>query len=214
MTPDPRSPRPATAVARSSVSRKGAASRETILRASTAVFAERGFAAATMREIAERAGMPLSGFYYYYSSKQEVLAAIMDSVLTELDRACAEAMEQASEPSAQLAAMVAAHVRMHLRDPEAARVADAEVRPLDEATRAEIVARRDAYEGRFREVLERGRRTGEFAAGLEVPVAAMSILMMSTGVLAWWRPDGALDIDETAQILGRFAVAVARGNPA
>jgi AcrR family transcriptional regulator len=211
-----RAPRPATAVARNptSVSKKGAATRETILRASTAVFAERGFDAATMREVAERAGMPLSGFYYYFSSKHEVLVAIMDSVLANLDRGCVAALAEAESPAERLAAMVAAHVRVHLQDPEAARVADGELRPLDGVTRAAIVARRDAYEGRFREILEEGRRTGDFARELPVAVASMSILMMSTGVLAWWRPDGAMSIDETADALGAFAVSIASGRTA
>jgi AcrR family transcriptional regulator len=206
-----RRPRPATAVARNpnAVSKKGAATRETILRASTALFAERGFDATTMREVAERAGMPLSAFYYYYSSKHDVLVAIMDSVLARLDEGCVAAMARAEGPAERLAAMVAAHVRVHLLDPEATRVADAELRPLDAETHADIVARRDAYEGRFRRILEEGRRTGDFAPDLPVAVASMSILMMSTGVLAWWRPDGAMSIDETAEILGAFAVSIA-----
>lgn len=213
MTSARRSTRPATAVARSSVSKKGAASRETILRASTEVFSRRGFAAATMREIAEHAGTPLSAFYYYFSSKHEVLAAIMDSVLAALDRACVEAMREAEGPSAQLAAMVAGHVRVHLQDPEAARVADGELRLLDEQVRADVVARRDAYEAHFRRVLEEGRRTGEFAADLDVSVATMSILMMSTGVVEWWRPGGRLGVDDTAEMLGRFAVSAVLTRP-
>jgi AcrR family transcriptional regulator len=208
-----RPPRPATAVARNpnAVSRKGAATRETIVRASTAVFAERGFDAATMREVAERAGMPLSAFYYYYSSKHDVLVAIMENVLSDLDAACVEAMAAAEGPAEQLAAMVAAHVRVHLRDPEAARVADAELRPLDDQSRATVVSRRDAYEGRFRQILEEGRRAGDFAPDVPVSVASMSILMMSTGVLGWWRPDGPMSIDETAAALGAFAVSIASG---
>jgi AcrR family transcriptional regulator len=210
---DPHAPRPATAVARnpSAVSRKGAASRETLLRASTDVFAERGFAAATMREIADRAGMPLSAFYYYFPSKHEVLVAIMHSVLEDLDSSCLAAMQEAHGPADQLAAMVASHVRVHLHDPQAARVADGELRPLREAARADVIARRDAYEGRFRDVLEEGRRTGTFGRDLDVSVATMSILMMSTGVLAWWRPDGPLTIEQTADALGAFAVSIAAG---
>lgn len=203
---------PAAAVERpNSVSKKGAATRETILRASTAVFAERGFDAATMREVAERAGVPLSAFYYYYSSKHDVLVAIMEGVLAKLEAACGEAMAEAERPREQLAAMVAAHVRVHLRDPEAARVADVELRPLREEARAAIVSRRDAYEGCFREVLENGRHRGDCAPSLPISVASMSILMMSTGVLAWWRLDGPMSIDEVADTLGAFAVSIASG---
>jgi AcrR family transcriptional regulator len=213
VTADWEGPRPATQVARTSsaVSRKGAASRETLLRASTAVFAERGFAAATMRDIAERAGMPLSAFYYYFASKHRVLVAIMEGVLADLDASCVAATAEDDEPAAKLAAMVASHVRVHLRDPAAARVADGELRALDDNSREAILSQRDAYEGRFRSVLEQGRRTGEFAADLDVSVAVMSILMMSTGVIAWWRADGPLSVEQTADAVGGFAVSIAVG---
>jgi AcrR family transcriptional regulator len=40
-------------------------------------FGERGFAAATMREIAEGAGLHPTSLYYYFRSKEEILEAIV-----------------------------------------------------------------------------------------------------------------------------------------
>lgn len=44
------------------------------------LFAERGFAATTMREIAERSGLQQSSIYYYFSRKEEILSQIVHEV--------------------------------------------------------------------------------------------------------------------------------------
>ena len=48
-----------------------------MLAVASQVFAERGFAAATMREIAAGAGLHPSSLYYYFRSKEEMLEAIV-----------------------------------------------------------------------------------------------------------------------------------------
>jgi AcrR family transcriptional regulator len=180
--------------------------------ASTALFAERGYEATTMREIAKRADVPLSAFYYYFPRKHEVLVAIMDAVLEELDAGCAAVLEDVRPPDVQLAMMVRAHVLLHLRRPQAARIADGELRALERRARSAAIRRRDRYEARFREVLAGGKEAGVFAPDLDVAVAAMAILTMSTGAAAWWRPRGPLTAEDTALELGRFAVAVAKSS--
>lgn len=52
--------------------------RPVILRAATEVFAEQGFAAVTVAEIAERAGIGKGTVYEYFSSKEELLVAVFD----------------------------------------------------------------------------------------------------------------------------------------
>src|SRR3954454_15538756 len=51
--------------------------RDEVLAVASRVFAERGFAAATMREIAAGAGLHPSSVYYYFRSKEEMLEAIV-----------------------------------------------------------------------------------------------------------------------------------------
>lgn len=55
-----------------------AARRALIETAATRVFAERGFEAATMQEIAEAAGVVASVIYDYYQSKQELYVALLE----------------------------------------------------------------------------------------------------------------------------------------
>lgn len=191
-------------------SERGSSTLDLILAASTQLFSERGYAAASMRELAERAQLPLSSFYYYFRSKYDVLLAIMDGAHGRLETAGAEALASTSEPAAQLEALVGGHIKVHLEQPAAARVGDTELRALRDDDRVEIVARRDSYEQHFRDVLAAGVASGDFDPDLDVRVAGMAILTMATSVIDWWRPDGRFSIEETAAIFGRYAVGIAR----
>lgn len=52
--------------------------REAILRAALSLFSERGFAAATTRELAARAGITEAAIYRYFRSKAEVLQGVLE----------------------------------------------------------------------------------------------------------------------------------------
>lgn len=56
-----------------------AATRELILKSARELFAARGYHAATIRAIAERASVSNTLLYYYYSTKQELLEALLVS---------------------------------------------------------------------------------------------------------------------------------------
>ncbi|HKA29339.1 MAG TPA: TetR family transcriptional regulator, partial [Candidatus Binatia bacterium] len=55
--------------------------RQRILDAAEAVFAERGYGAATTREIAGRAGIGKRMLFYYFASKEAVYRAVLDRVV-------------------------------------------------------------------------------------------------------------------------------------
>ncbi len=54
--------------------------REEVVAVASRLFAEQGFGATTMREIAERSGLQQSSIYYYFANKEEILSAIVGEV--------------------------------------------------------------------------------------------------------------------------------------
>jgi AcrR family transcriptional regulator len=189
----------------------GATTRELVRKTSTELFAERGYAATSMRQLADRAGLPPSAFYYYFRSKYEVLLATMDAAMSNLENDVERAAGASDTPEDRLKTLVARHVAVHLADPDIARVADGELRALHPEDRDAMLKRRDAYERHFREVLAEGVASGRFDSELDIPVACMSILTMATGVIDWWRPGGRYSREETSEMLGAFALALATG---
>ena len=60
-------------------------SKETIIREALKLFAEKGFAAVSMRDLAEAVGISASTIYHYYDSKQALFRdMIREAVNTEI----------------------------------------------------------------------------------------------------------------------------------
>ncbi len=59
-------------------------SKQLILDAATAVFAEKGFDGARVDEIARRAGVNKALIYYYFESKDKILEELMEGIIKDL----------------------------------------------------------------------------------------------------------------------------------
>ena len=57
---------------------------ERIIPAAMKIFLEKGFEKATMREIAEEAGITAAGLYRHFVDKEAMFAALVEPVLSEL----------------------------------------------------------------------------------------------------------------------------------
>jgi len=68
--------------------------RERLLEAATGLFAEKGYAVTTVREIVEHAGVTKPVLYYYYRSKAGIFTAILDRA-AELQEAMLETVMEA-----------------------------------------------------------------------------------------------------------------------
>jgi AcrR family transcriptional regulator len=163
-----------------------------ILRAAAALIAERGYHGASMRDIARAVGLQMASLYHHFGSKQELLVLVMREAMHDLTSCVESAVEAAgADPGDRLAAAIRAHVRFHTeRRPEVI-VADAELRALEPAGRAEIVALRDRHQALFRAPLE------ELGVA-EEGVIASAVVTMCTDVALWFRADGGLDADGVA----------------
>ncbi|GAC1448467.1 MAG: TetR/AcrR family transcriptional regulator [Ktedonobacteraceae bacterium] len=57
--------------------------RDALLEAALALFAERGYEATSIEEIAHHAGVAVGGFYQHFASKRQLLLVLMDRLLDE-----------------------------------------------------------------------------------------------------------------------------------
>ncbi len=63
---------------------KGSAKRNRIIAAADTLFYEQGYNLTSFSDIAEAAGLPRGNFYYYFRSKEEILAAVIDHRLQHI----------------------------------------------------------------------------------------------------------------------------------
>ncbi len=75
------------------------ATRERLLDAASEVFGERGFAAATVEEVCERAGFTRGAFYSNFATKEELLLALLDREEAQVLERLSAAVDTATRDS-------------------------------------------------------------------------------------------------------------------
>lgn len=87
--------------------------REAILDVAECKFAEQGFAATPLREIAQQAGVNPAMVHYYFGSKLDLLRQVMERTLEPLARAIAAMRAQDEAPAADFAGLMMRTLSTH-----------------------------------------------------------------------------------------------------
>jgi AcrR family transcriptional regulator len=163
------------------------ASQRAILEACVELFADEGYAATSVRDIAALVGIKSASLYKSFPSKQAMLDALSELGHAEFSaRQLAAVMDVGDDPREQLTAAMRALVLMTCEFPRLVRIVNGEVRNLSGAAFERDQAARLQSARILRDVLDRGRRTGAFTNPDD---DAMTVVFWSLGVgLAGWFP--------------------------
>lgn len=179
--------------------RRGAGTREAIEAAAVELFARRGYNATSMRAIAAAAGVRAAAIYHWYPSKEALLVGLQDDFMERLTERVEAGIHHHDRPALRLAAAVREHVVYHGEHTREAFVTDSEIRALAEGPRRALVAKRDAYQERFGEMVRDGIRDGSLRTS-DARVATYAILLQCTGVALWFDPEGPLGLEQVAEL--------------
>jgi len=152
------------------------------------VFAERGFHGASVRDIAQRAGVSMAALYHYYAGKQELLEAVLTEATETYFRMCDEALKAAgSDPADRLAALVRATVSYLVshRLQSSLLLARKGIADLPEPDR-EVAA---AGTRLFAEVVEAGVEQGVFRTPFPDD-ARRTVVAACNAIVEWYNPAG------------------------
>lgn len=179
---------------------KGGETKRRILDTAITLFAEQGFDACTMRDIAAAVGIKAPAIYNHYSAKDQVLAAAMEHIMGRFMRSLLAPLED--EPvETWLKAIVCAHVTFQLEYPRHSQASDA---LLNGPTKKKVLPRPV-----YRRLVGVQRSYIELLTALiqlSVPrssqwddrIAAFAIAAMCDRVVGWYDPDGPLEIQHVA----------------
>lgn len=81
-----------------------------ILDHASRIFAEKGYHAASVRDVATATGVSPAGLYYYFRSKEELLYLILDRCLSSLIRRIRGDAAEIKNPAARLKAIIRTHL--------------------------------------------------------------------------------------------------------
>lgn len=165
---------------------------ERIRSAALRLFAQKGFAAVGIRELAEAAGLSSASLYHHMGTKDQLLLSIMDDGQSRLTSIADAALEGATRPEVRLARLVQVHVVMHAVYHLECRVVDTEIRSLTGDDRARMVDARDRYQGLWSAAVSDGLTDGVFSVD-QPKLTVLALLDLCTGVAEWFRPRGELD---------------------
>lgn len=157
--------------------------RQDILDAAARLFARQGYHATSIRDIAAAAEMLPGSVYYHFASKETLLLAVYAEGVARIAAQVDAAVANKRAPRARLEAACAAHLEMLLDRSDYAQVV-VRVLPQDaEPIAASLIALREDYERRFRDLiaaLPLSRRTDR-------SLLRLALLGALNGAKIWYR---------------------------
>lgn len=166
-----------------------------ILDAAAQLFRERGFARSTVRELAEEVGILSGSLFHHFKSKDEILFAVMEEVIIDMDATLAEALAVAEGSEARIRALIHNQLAFtHGPRADATAVLVHEWNALSPEGQAELLARRRCYFERWHTVFLQAREEGL----VQVEPTVLQQLLHGAVVWTayWYDPSGEMELDE------------------
>lgn len=175
------------------------------------MFAERGFAATALSQIAHDLDMLKGSLYYYIKSKDDLLYEVIRDVywqgianFNQLSRGAGSGLDR-------LRAVIEGHVVHLISNMTATTVYLHEFNQLSEARREELSAL--DYSGWIRDLIKEGQADGSIRKDLDPSLAAMAVLGATNWVYRWYHEGQSSPREIAAQFAEIFTsgLAVDRG---
>ena len=159
---------------------------EVVLDAAAHVFRKRGYGAATVREVAQAAGMLPGSLHYRYPSKEALLLDLMERALTRVLELGRAAVEHARDPAERLRLGLRAHLQALLSGDDDFYVLLYDWRSLRGPSMQAVLRLRSRYEAFWDDLLWEAVRTGWARPNLDVEL----LRQFGIGAMNWvaqWR---------------------------
>lgn len=146
-----------------------------IFDAAVAVFSEKGFARATVEEIARRAGIAKGTIYYNYRSKKALFLSLIEEGIEQLENVVKREMERKEDILGQLEALVSAQLGFFEEHRDYCKVLLGEVWGLGNKWGEQVERLRSGCIGIIKDLLRKGQAEGVVRRDLEVDAAAAAV---------------------------------------
>lgn len=129
--------------------------RHQLLIVAARAFHRHGYKGATLKEIAEAAGILPGSIYHYFRSKEDLFSQVHDAGFKAINASLDKALARITDPRRRLEAACAAHLEVLLSDDALAGFTGSSLfNPDMGSLTRRLVRSRDAYEARFRALID------------------------------------------------------------
>jgi TetR/AcrR family transcriptional regulator, cholesterol catabolism regulator len=174
-----------------------------VLKTSAAIFAEKGYHSTSIRDIARATKMSLSGLYYYFKSKDELLFFIQDYCFSTILDDCRRLLAGVDDPVHRLKLLIENHLNYFVNNMNEMKVLSHEANSISGDFLKKVNSKKRQYVDLAMELLEEiARKYG--VKGLDIRVATFSLFGMMNWIYNWYNPRKDVDVAGLSQNMMRI----------
>jgi TetR/AcrR family transcriptional regulator, cholesterol catabolism regulator len=164
--------------------------RQDVLEAAVRVFHKKGYASASIQDVAEEVGVLKGSLYHYIDSKEDLLARIFEDSAGHFTEMLDEAGGLDERPVERLRSFGRSCSFWYLKNIERVGIYTTEWKHLTGTRRKGVMKIRETYELRLAGLIGEVKEAGEAAPDLDVNFATYFIFGALNGLPDWYRRRG------------------------
>jgi AcrR family transcriptional regulator len=179
---------------------------EEVLDAAARIFHERGYASATVQDIADAMGILKGSLYYYIDSKEDLLYRLMTEIHDGVDEGLAATLAVDGLSAAErLELYVRTEVAYTARNLEKVSIYYHEMDQLSPTRHKEIVGRRRAHEDQIIALIKQAQADGDADPDLDAKLLGNCLFATIIWMYRWYRPGRHVSVEDVADVCAHFA---------
>lgn len=183
---------------------RGVESRSQIIALATAAFAEQGYQAASLRDIAASVGMTAASFYYHFGSKEELLRHIIVDSMDRLSEVLMRELATNGTLAERFSRIVRDHIIFTYENSGQSKIIADESRYLSPGRFETIRDKQVSILNIYRNLISGLQQEGLAHEG-DVNLAAFLVLSTINGFVRWFRPGRRSDFDDAVRATVEYA---------
>lgn len=169
--------------------------KDTIVSTAALLFREKGYAASSMRDLAEKVGVEAASLYNHIKSKSEILQDICFTVANRFITHLEKVETAKTSVIDKIETILRFHIHEMIHHYEEVYVSDREWKHLEEPYLTNFQSLRKSYRKRLAAIIDEGVRNKELK-NIDAPTAVLIMLHAVSGIESWHRSTQKIDADE------------------
>ena len=179
-----------------------------IVDVATTLFSERGYIATRMQDIADGLGMKAGSLYYYFESKEALLAAIVGERVGVAVAMLEDIVSGSDESLRQIRTAIVGHLDVFDRHADLYRIFQSErLEAISEELGAQVDELGRRYEQLWVELIRRAQSDGSVRSDADPWLLMKAIVGMCNSTLFWFSPGGRYTATEVAETFADTVLA-------
>ncbi len=180
--------------------------KEQVIRSAAELFREKGYAAASMRDLAQKLGIEAASLYSHIKSKEEILQNLCFDMAAEFRKSLDLVEKQKTSASEKLKNGIIGHIQVMAKDLTASAVFMNEHRHLSQPFLRDFLLMRINYINRFKNIIDEGVTKNEFKSNIDKKLAVMTLFSSLNWMPMWYDPSSNIDPQSLGQQLADMLV--------